>query len=77
MYSFLFVTLFIFSTSLEIKKYCNQCKYFKPSPHFIEESKCKIFPVYINKEPIDYFKCIVARTYSDMCGNEGRYYYQK
>jgi hypothetical protein len=73
-----YILLFIFSTSfsVEVKKYCNQCKYFKPSS-IIEESKCKQFPVYINNEPIDLFKCIVARTYNDMCGNEGRYFKSK
>jgi hypothetical protein len=60
------------------KKYCNQCKYFKPSPSsIIEESKCKQFPLYINNEQIDLFKCIVARTYNDMCGEEGRYFKNK
>jgi hypothetical protein len=79
MYYILFVTLFIFSTSLTPpKKYCNQCKYFKPSSsNLIEESKCKQFPVYINNESIDLFKCLVARSYNDMCGEEGRYFKKK
>jgi hypothetical protein len=70
----IFSTFVLFTTSLKPpKKYCDQCKYFKQSSN-IEESKCKRFPVYINNEPIDLFKCIVARTYNDMCGIEGRYY---
>jgi hypothetical protein len=79
----MYYILIIFSTILFTtsgltppKKYCNQCKYFKPSS-IIEDSKCKQFPVYINNEQIDLFKCIVARTYNDMCGEEGRYFKQK
>jgi hypothetical protein len=74
-----FSTFILFTTSLtHSKKYCNQCKHFKPSPSvLIEESKCKQFPVYINNEPIDLFKCLVARTYNDMCGEEGRYFKKK
>jgi hypothetical protein len=73
MYYILFLSLFIFSTSLEVKKYCNQCKYFKPSM-IIEESRCNRFPLIINNKKIDLFKCMVARTYDDMCGKEGRYF---
>ena len=75
----IFSTVVLFTTSLTpSKKYCNQCKYFKPSPSsIIEESKCKQFPVYINNQEIDLFKCLVARTYNDMCGEEGRYFKQK
>ena len=76
-YIIIFSTFVVLSFSLNTPtKYCNQCKYFKPSS-YIEDSKCKRFPVYINNQPIDYFKCIVARTYNDMCGLEGRYYYKK
>lgn len=71
---FILSTLDIFTTSFNPpKKYCNQCKYFKQS-NIIEDSKCKKFPVYINNDQIDLFKCIVARSYNDMCGEEGRYF---
>jgi len=78
MYYILFVSLFIFSTSIPTKpiKYCNQCKYFKQSS-IIEESKCIQFPLIINKIQIDNFKCIVARAHDDMCGEEGRYFNKK
>jgi len=78
MYYILILTLFMFSTSIPKKpiKYCNQCKYFKQSS-IIEESKCNQFPVYINNQEIDLFKCIVARSYDDMCGEEGRYFKKK
>lgn len=69
-------------------KLCINCKHFISDTDDNKYGKCGLFPRnksdnyslvngIINKEDIDYYYCETARTYTDMCGENGDFHKRK
>jgi hypothetical protein len=85
MYLFTLFFIFVFANSLEMKpKFCVNCRYFIPNESNNEYGKCSLF-VYENSKYLvdglvrdnDYYACSSARSWSNLCGKEGKKYKKK
>lgn len=87
-YIILFICTFISSSSSSPVKYCVNCKYFVPSPFFKDTfGKCSAFRkttdsnkidyLISGKEKIEYKYCSTARENENLCGEEGKMYFER
>jgi hypothetical protein len=69
-------------------KLCINCQHFISESTDNKFGKCGLFPInrsdkyylvngVINKEDMDYYHCETARTYSNMCGENGDFHKRK
>ena len=75
-------------TKVESKpKLCINCKHFISNTHDSKFGKCGLFPINktgnyylvngINEEDMDYSYCKTARSFSNLCGENGKLYKKK
>ena len=87
-YIIIFVCFASFTTSSSEKKYCVNCKYYVRNP-FCKDTfgKCAAFRkttdsneidyLISGKEKIEYKYCSTARENENLCGKEGKMYFER